>query len=159
MGAGLLDFSIDRAGIRQRDRKIDRLQFYHLALIAYRMNCFTGHSNSDGAGHFVQCYKSKLVGVHPRHLPTLSRLIIMSESSNATKISDGFYASWMQQSQIQVATLIVIVIIGTIVLKDNLGDIIATWLFFTRRYDFIKSNFEKSGQNAFSFNVLYVCNP
>ena len=35
--------------------------------------------------------------------------------------------------------------------------IFTAWQFFTRRYDFLKSNFSKTGQNLFSFKVLYVC--
>ena len=35
--------------------------------------------------------------------------------------------------------------------------ILTAWQFFTRRYDFLKSNFSKTGQNLFSFKVLHVC--
>ena len=33
---------------------------------------------------------------------------------------------------------------------------LTAWQFFTRRFVFLKSNFSKTGQNAFSFKVLHV---
>ena len=34
--------------------------------------------------------------------------------------------------------------------------ILTAWQFFNRRSDFLKFNFSKTGQNAFSFKVLHV---
>ena len=34
--------------------------------------------------------------------------------------------------------------------------ILTAWPFFRRRYDFLKSNFAKTGLNMFSFKVLHV---
>jgi hypothetical protein len=34
--------------------------------------------------------------------------------------------------------------------------IVNAWTFFNKRYDFLRSNFDKTGHNLFSFNVLQV---
>jgi len=38
--------------------------------------------------------------------------------------------------------------------RERILSIIFVWPFFTRRYDFLKSNFEKNGGNFFSFKVM-----
>jgi len=43
--------------------------------------------------------------------------------------------------------------------RERVISFVAAWPFFTRRYDFLKSNFEKSGKNFFSFKILQVCCP
>ena len=34
--------------------------------------------------------------------------------------------------------------------------IVTAWKFFDRRFDFLRANFSKTGQNLFSFKVLHV---
>jgi len=62
---------------------------------------------------------------------------------------------WVQESPSRGA-LIAIVVTVALFFNSNISKIIAAWPFFTRRYDFIKSNFAKTKRNTFSFNVLSV---
>jgi sterol 14-demethylase len=41
-------------------------------------------------------------------------------------------------------------------IRERVVSIIFAWPFFTRRYDFLKSNFEKTGKNFFSFKIMQV---
>jgi sterol 14-demethylase len=82
--------------------------------------------------------------------------MIAMSFSNTTEVLNGLRTAWTEQFQSHGA-LLVITIAVAIFFKSNLGGILATWPFFTRRHDFIKSNFEKTGRNMFSFNVLHVC--
>jgi hypothetical protein len=43
--------------------------------------------------------------------------------------------------------------------RERVASIIFAWPFFTRRYDFLKSNFEKTGRNFFSFKIMQVRRP
>jgi hypothetical protein len=64
--------------------------------------------------------------------------------------------SWAQEFPTQ-GILTAIAIAFAVFLKSNLSGILATWPFFTCRYDFIKSNLEKIDGHKFTFNVLHVC--
>jgi hypothetical protein len=75
-------------------------------------------------------------------------------NSNTTNLPDSLWTTWTSHQSH--GALIALAIAVAIFFKSNLSGILAAWPFFTRRYDFIKSNFEKTGQNMFSFNVLHV---
>jgi hypothetical protein len=62
---------------------------------------------------------------------------------------------WAQEFQSHGLAAVAMITIALFI-KSNLGGILAVWPFFTRRYDFLKSNFEKTGGHKFSFNVLHV---
>jgi hypothetical protein len=64
--------------------------------------------------------------------------------------------SLTQEFQLHSALATIGAISLALFLKSNLGGILAAWPFITRRYDFLKSNFQKTGANAFSFKVLHV---
>lgn len=50
--------------------------------------------------------------------------------------------------------LIAIAIVVVVLFQTGFSRILPAWQFFTHRYDFIKSNFEKTSRHSFSFNVL-----
>ena len=64
----------------------------------------------------------------------------------------------LNQSFVAFPTAIAIVIaLVVLYYPSNLSTILAAWPFFTKRYDFLKENFQKTGRNLFSFKVLHVC--
>jgi hypothetical protein len=77
--------------------------------------------------------------------------------SESIGLSHRQWMAWAQQFQLYGALLAIAIAI-TLFFKGNhrVSGILAAWPFFTRRYDFLKSNFEKTGQQMFSFNVLQV---
>jgi sterol 14-demethylase len=74
--------------------------------------------------------------------------------ANATTLPDGLWG-WAQQFQSHSA-LIALAITAALFFKVRLSGILAAWPFFTHRYDFIKSNFQKTRENGFSFKILDV---
>lgn len=85
---------------------------------------------------------------------TITLMSFPNVSSNSTIIPNGPW-TWARQFQSH-GTLIAIAIAVAVFFRSHISGILATWPFFTRRYDFIRSNFEKTGSNVFSFKVLYV---
>ena len=75
--------------------------------------------------------------------------------SNVTKFPGGH---WAQQFHFEShGVLVVVVITIAFLMKSYTSQIYTVWSFFTRRRDFIKSEFEKIGRlNTFSFNILHV---
>lgn len=74
--------------------------------------------------------------------------------ASVTKLSHGL-GIWVQQFQLH-AALVILVVIAVLYFKGVFGGIPAVWTFFTHRYDFMESGFEKARQNVFSFSVLQV---
>ena len=65
------------------------------------------------------------------------------------------------------AALFAVVTLFSVIFSSNISkdteiyelgclSILTAWPFFRRRYDFLKSNFAKTGLNMFSFKVLHV---
>ena len=77
--------------------------------------------------------------------------------TNATMFSGGLSTAWgWAQYFIYHGALTAIAIIAAVLFQSQLGGIIAAWPFFTRRYDFIKSNFQKTTKNVFPFKIRDV---
>jgi hypothetical protein len=75
---------------------------------------------------------------------------------NTTRFLDGRWPEMARTQEFQLLGALATIAITALFLIINFGGILTAWPFFTRRYDFLKSNFEKSGTHMFSFKVLHV---